>query len=261
MSKEKSPAVAEKPDADKQPGEPTTAPVNIVPEPEWETTEPPEVKIGRTDDIRRLATALAAAQGEMENAQKSQENKHFSTTYADLAAVVDVIRLPLSRYQIARTQIVNYNETETWLDSILIHGPSGQYISCRWPLPHKMVKSQDFMAAVTYAKRGSMMALLGIAAENEDDDGETTAGRGADTHDAGEQRQPAKTRQRLDAEQWVPYAVRKVKSFATEEELSAFEEKHRQDLVGLAKIFPDGHKEVMDAIQATNARLAGHSGE
>lgn len=235
-----------------------TDPTVIAPEPKWEETAPPEPKIGRTDDIRRLSTALAAAQGEMENAQKSSENPHFKSTYADLAAVVDVIRLPLSRYQIARTQIVNYNESETWLDTYLIHGPSGQYISCRWPLPHgKNMKSQDFMAAVTYAKRGSTMAICGVAAEDEDDDGEAVAVHTDDGDQVDQQPStPQPTKQRREAEQWAPWAVRKIGTLPSADALSEWEEKFKQTLVDLKRVFPEGHAEVMTAIQDADAKFA-----
>lgn len=233
-------------------------PLAIVPEPKWEEGAPPEPKIGRTDDIRRLATALAAAQGEIENAQKGSENPHFKTTYADLAAVVDVLRLPLSRYQIARIQIPNFNDTETWLDTMLVHGPSGQYISCRWPLPHgKNMKSQDFMAAVTYAKRGSMMAICGVAAEDEDDDGEVGADHSdAETSQEVEPSPPQPTKQRREAEQWAPWAVRKIGTIPTADALSEWEDKFKQTLVDLKRVFPEGHAEVMTAIQNADAKFA-----
>lgn len=233
----------------------------VAPEPKWEETPPPEPKIGRTDDIRRLATALAAAQGEIENAQKSSENPHFKTNYADLAAVVDVLRLPLSRYQIARTQIPNFNDSDSWLDTMLIHGPSGQYISCRWPLPHgRGMKSQDFMAAVTYAKRGSMMAICGVAAEEEDDDGEAGAVHTQTSGEQGEQveqqaQTPQPTKQRREAEQWAPWAVRKIGKLPTAQALSEWEEKFKQTLVDLRRVFPEGHAEVMAAIQEADTKF------
>lgn len=237
------------------------APIAIVPEPKWEETEAPAPKIGRTDDIRRLATALAAAQGETDNASKDSDNPHFKTKYADLASVFDVIRLPLARHQLARTQIVNYNDSETWLDTFLIHGPSGQYISCRWPLPHKMVNSQNFMAAVTYAKRGSMMAICGIAAEDEDDDGETTAGRTTGQDETRDDQPPPESKQLREAKQWAPWAVRKIGQMTTAKDLSDWEEKFKQTLVDLKRVFPDGHADVMTAIQEADEKLSGGSSE
>lgn len=233
-------------------------PALIASEPKWEDTPPPDPKIGRTDDIRRLSTALAAAQGEIENAQKGSENPHFKTTYADLAAVVDVLRLPLSKYQIARIQIPNFNDTETWLDTMLVHGPSGQYISCRWPLPHgKNMKSQDFMAAVTYAKRGSMMAICGVAAEDEDDDGEVGADHTSNVDQTQQQpTTPQPTKQRREAEQWAPWAVRKIGTMPNADALSEWEEKFKQTLVDLNRVFPEGHADVMKAIQDADAKFA-----
>ena len=40
-----------------------------------------------SETINELAAALAAAQGEMQNAAMSAENPHFKSRYADLAAI------------------------------------------------------------------------------------------------------------------------------------------------------------------------------
>lgn len=220
----------------------------IVAELEWETAAPPEVKIGRSDDIRRLATALARAQGEMENAKKNRANAHFNTTYADLGAVVDATRDPLARHQIAKFQTINFNETECWLDSMLMHGPSGQYISARYPLPRgAMSKPQDFVAAITYARRVSLATMTGIATEDaEDDDGNIAAALGKDVTQEGPRQPSAKTNA---ADQWWPYAIRMINKQPTQEDLTAWEEKVTDDLLGLKKLLPERHAEVMKALQ------------
>lgn len=227
----------------------------IVAELDWEPNDAPEVKIGRTDDIRRLATALSRAQGEMENAKKNRANAHFNTTYADLGAVVDATRDPLARHQIAKIQTINFNETECWLDSMLMHGPSGQYISARYPLPKSaMAKPQDFVSAITYARRTSLATMTGIATEDaEDDDGNIAADLGKDVN----QDIPQKDSKNVSAaKQWVPWAVRKIGTFKTIELLNAWEEEKASDLVNLKGTFPDGHIAVMAALQVAGEKLA-----
>ncbi len=227
----------------------------IVPELEWSLEAPPEVKIGRSDDIRRLATALARAQGEMENAKKNRANAHFNTTYADLGAVVDATRDPLARHQIAKFQTINFNETECWLDSMLMHGPSGQYVTARYPLPKgAMSKPQDFVAAITYARRVSLSTMTGIATEDDgDDDGTVAAALGKDVNQDAP-RPPSKQVQA--AEQWWPYALRMIAKQPTRDAMTAWEEKETVSLTSLFKLLPDRHAEVMAALAKRYEELA-----
>lgn len=50
----------------------------------------------RSEVITELAAALAKAQGAMANAALNKVNPHFKSKYADLAAVLDAARKPLS---------------------------------------------------------------------------------------------------------------------------------------------------------------------
>src|SRR5215204_1645782 len=90
-----------------------------------------------TDDISKLATALAKAQGEMDIAKKDSVNPHFKSRYADFAAVRDAIRVPLSANGIAYCQFVRTVEQAVEVETLIVHGESGQYMgdSLRLPLP------------------------------------------------------------------------------------------------------------------------------
>jgi hypothetical protein len=113
-----------------------------------------------------LAAALAKAQGEMKAAVYNKINPHFKNRYADLAAVLDAVRGPLSKNGIGYTQIM-----ETQPDFALVttlHHTSGQTISSRYPLPLG-AKPQELGSALTYARRYSLSAICGIAADEDDD--------------------------------------------------------------------------------------------
>ena len=47
------------------------------------------MKMYKSNEISELAKALAAAQGELENASKNAANPHFKSKYADLAEVLN----------------------------------------------------------------------------------------------------------------------------------------------------------------------------
>lgn len=122
-----------------------------------------------------LWTALAKAQGEMTSAVKDAKNPHFKSHYATLAAVVDVIRAPLSQHGIAWVQVVgvdtNTVSIETWL-----HHEGGGSIGCgTMTASAKDSSPQAIGSTLTYLRRYSLMAALGIPAE--DDDGESAQPR------------------------------------------------------------------------------------
>ncbi|MHB0764695.1 ERF family protein [Stutzerimonas sp. NM35] len=48
--------------------------------------------MNKSEQINELATALAKAQGELENASKSSSNPHFKSKYADLAEILNTVR-------------------------------------------------------------------------------------------------------------------------------------------------------------------------
>jgi hypothetical protein len=132
----------------------------------------------RSDSITDLAVALAKAQGEIEGAKKGSENPHFRSKYADLAAVWDAIREPLAKYGLAVVQVPRLiaGGENSWLvevESTLLHA-TGQFVGDTLALPLTRVDAQGVGSAITYARRYALMALVGVAPE--DDDGEAAVG-------------------------------------------------------------------------------------
>jgi hypothetical protein len=136
----------------------------------------------KSEAIDLLATALAAAQGELKNAKINRQNPHFKNRYADLASVRDAISPALTKHGIAVTQTMKVSEGAFMLETTLLH-KSGQWIASDYPLPLN-AKPQELGSALTYARRYSLSSLVNIAAD-EDDDAEAAnkAGNGASTDD------------------------------------------------------------------------------
>ncbi len=124
-------------------------------------------------EIDKIATALAKAQGDLENASKSATNPHFKSKYADLAAVMEACRKPLSANEIAIIQCPSANETEIGMVTMLVHA-SGQFFASRLSMVPRDNSPQSAGSAITYARRYSLMAMAGIAPE--DDDGNDASG-------------------------------------------------------------------------------------
>ena len=124
-----------------------------------------------SEQTAELAAALAKAQSVMGSAIKNAINPHFKNRYADLAAVFEALRKPLADNSLAVTQTTEMRDGAFLLVTKLRHA-TGQWISSEYPLPLN-AKPQELGSALTYARRYSLSAMVGIAAD-EDDDGEAT---------------------------------------------------------------------------------------
>jgi hypothetical protein len=129
-----------------------------------------------SESIKALAPALTAALGKLEGAAKNAKNPHFKNTYADLASVVDASREILAAQDLAVMQSPGLIvEGRLQLFTRVIH-KSGEWIEGEFHMPLAKSDPQATLATLTYARRGALMAILGIPAV--DDDGETAVGRG-----------------------------------------------------------------------------------
>ena len=128
----------------------------------------------KSEQINELATALALAQGEMQAAEKDGTNPHFRSSYATLASVWESIRLPLSAHGLSIVQSPGSTEGGMMhITTILLH-KSGQYIEDIFQIPAGAMTPQGMGSAITYARRYTLMAICGIAADD-DDGNEATA--------------------------------------------------------------------------------------
>jgi hypothetical protein len=127
-----------------------------------------------SDGLKDLYAALVKAQGQIEGATKERRNDHFKTKYADLASVWDAIRLPLSTNGLCVIQLPETDaDGKMVLRSILAHS-GGATIETVYPLRPTQDTPQGLGSAITYARRYTLMAMVGVAPE--DDDGNAASG-------------------------------------------------------------------------------------
>jgi hypothetical protein len=119
--------------------------------------------------MKGIATALAKAQAEMGKALKQSNNSHFKSKYADLGNVMDACLPALNAAGIAVIQPTGEDEHGRYVETVLIHGESGESLTCRVPLIVSKNDMQGYGSAVTYGRRYGLMAMAGIAAEDDDD--------------------------------------------------------------------------------------------
>ena len=118
--------------------------------------------------MNSIATALAKAQANMGKALKQANNPHFRSKYADLGNVMDACLPALNEAGIALIQPTGEDEHGRYVETILIHGESGESLTCRVPLIVSKNDMQGYGSAVTYARRYGLMAMAGIAPEDDD---------------------------------------------------------------------------------------------
>ncbi len=133
-----------------------------------------------SESIASLAAALAKAQSELVNPEKSlvatirvdrpgtAEQQTFR--YAPLSSGLDIVRKTLGQHEIATVQTTAIDQTAgiVNLTTVLAHS-SGEWIASDWPVcpisetatPHRMG------AALTYARRYALFTLVGIAGEDD----------------------------------------------------------------------------------------------
>ena len=141
--------------------------------------EPPSImKLERQMEQKKghssIAAALAAAQLDMGPALKDSVNPAFKSKYADLASVMAACLPALNKHGIAVVQPIGRDETGArYVETVLIHGETGQQLNCRVDLIIGKNDMQGYGSAVTYARRYGLMGMAGIAPE--DDDGNAAA--------------------------------------------------------------------------------------
>lgn len=131
----------------------------------------------KSEQIDKLAEALAKAQGVMRAAQKASTNPAFKgAKYADLASVIDALREPLSSNGLAYTQLVSQADGAVTVETVLMH-VSGQWVSSELALRPVKADAQGIGSAITYGRRYALAAIVGLAADD-DDDGNAASGHG-----------------------------------------------------------------------------------
>lgn len=125
-----------------------------------------EQQLNRSSTIAALAAALSAFQGEVESIKKDADNPFFKSKYASLENIIATTRATLAKHGLAVTQLpIGDNE----LTTILLH-KSGEFIETTVRLNAKDRTPQAIGSAITYMRRYTLSAILGLATD-EDDDG------------------------------------------------------------------------------------------
>ena len=128
--------------------------------------------------VGKIAEALCAAQAELPAAIKNGKNPHLKNRYADLNAIYEAARDTLAKHGLAVVQTMQPTDgSRAHVRTTLLH-KSGEWIAGELTMPlDRQGGAQGMGSAITYARRYSLSAIIGIVTE-EDDDAEAAQGRG-----------------------------------------------------------------------------------
>jgi ERF superfamily len=132
-----------------------------------------------SESVAALASALAKAQAELINPEKSMTatirtgrpgDSERSFRYAPLSSGLDIVRKTLGKHEIATLQTTAIDQTAGMvnLTTTLAHA-SGEWIASDWPVCPiaETANLQRMGAALTYARRYALFTLVGIAGEDD----------------------------------------------------------------------------------------------
>jgi hypothetical protein len=207
-----------------------------------------------SDSIGAIAAALAKAQAELTNPEKSlvatirasHPRDHDQTfRYAALSSGLDIVRKTLGGHEIATVQTTAIDKEAGFirLTTTLAHS-SGEWLSSEWPVcaisetgaPRRMG------AALTYARRYALFTLVGIAGEDDLDAPDLAEGemadaanklRVADMEGVAVSSQSGKAvgeRRSATAPRWTKKVARPARTVLGQEQSAALREKLLADL-------------------------------
>jgi len=120
--------------------------------------------------MKNLFEALSKFQSKVKNPSKEKKGVH-GASYAPIEIVWDEARLLLGEFGLALIQFpISKLENDKYfvgLRSILTHS-SGESLTDEFFFPQPLIDAQKMGGTITYLRRYSICAILGITPENED---------------------------------------------------------------------------------------------
>ena len=227
--------------------------------------------MSQSENIAKLAEALAKAQGKMKAAAKGTKNNFYGSQYADLPAVWNVCRDALSENGLSvvqTTKVERKGEIPVLLmETTLLH-TSGEWIKGEYPIEPVKHDPQGYGSAFTYARRYALMAMVGVVADDEDDDGNAASGKEDERRPKQEAKPKSKTEQAKDAnDAHDAKSVRLAKEFAISclqrleegfKDIHEFDAWHKPNLGSIARLraYDEvAHKQIVEMIGDVLDRL------
>ncbi len=124
-------------------------------------------------EIKTFFDAFKSAQAAFGRVGKDGKNPHFKSSYATLEAVIETVAEVLHENNFIFYQLPIMQDDKFVLETTIIHECGEKLVSICPIVAANMNDPQKLGSAITYMKRYSLMAMLGLIAD--DDDGQRAA--------------------------------------------------------------------------------------
>jgi hypothetical protein len=137
------------------------------------------MKMKRSESVKEIAIALSKFQAEVKNPGNNATNPMYKSKYATLDNVINTVKPVLAKFGLSYIQSPSTSEDGLHIGTVtLLMHESGEWIESdpivlpAYKLGRDSVKVYDAQAAgiaITYSRRYSLSALLGVSSEDDDD--------------------------------------------------------------------------------------------
>lgn len=128
---------------------------------------------GGVDERAKLLSAFTKFMGEVKNPATTKTNPFTHSPYAPLDEVLNVARPTLAKHGLAVSQVpLNGDDGKVYVQTILAHESGAMMVFPPFGIPAKN-DAQGTIAALTYARRGSLNPILGMYGEADEDGNDT----------------------------------------------------------------------------------------
>ena len=125
-----------------------------------------------------MSKAFYSAAKVIQNPTKNAKNPFLKNNYADLGAVIEVVKAACLEFGIFIVQDCLENNGVLDVQTTFVHAETGQSEVINVSVHLKELSPQGSMGAFTYGRRYGLLAAFNLAAE--DDDGNTASGKSDD---------------------------------------------------------------------------------
>ncbi len=131
-----------------------------------------------SETLGAISPALTKALGALENPKNTATNPHFKSKYAPLDVILNDARPVLAKHGLALIQSTETVNGWPAVTTRIVH-ESGEWIESEpLALPPQKDTAQGHGSGLTYSRRYSAAAILGVSSED-DDDGSRASGGGS----------------------------------------------------------------------------------
>ncbi len=113
--------------------------------------------------------ALLKFQGLGLHIEKDATNPHFKNKYPSLDSLMGIVLPAMNKCGLVLLQLPTYADGNPGLTTRIVHAPTGEFVESTMLLAMDKLTPQAQGSALTYARRYSLMAFLGLVADDDTD--------------------------------------------------------------------------------------------